>query len=418
MKKIYKTYKKTFILFISVILGSIIGMIFKEKAILLKPLGDIFLNLLLISVVPLIFISITSSIINMKNKYRLSNILKSMILVFSLTSIILVIMSFLILKPIPLINIVDTNLIMDSFDYSLVEEPIKLNILEKIVQMTTVDDFSKLFNTGNMLALMVVATLFGIAINKSGKKGIKVKELIISLNEVIISFINIIMIYAPVGLFGYFASLVGKLGTSITLGYIKTFIIYMLICLLVFVFIYSLFAYIAGGKKGVYRFYKNIMLSGVTALGTCSSAASIPTNIYCTKNIGVPDDIAEATITLGTSFHKDGSCIGSVLKIMFLVSLFGTNITTFGSTLEILGVSILATLVVTAIPIGGGTISEMLIISSLGYPVMVLPILTIIATIIDAPATFLNVVGDSASAMLVTRMVEGKDWIDKDSNIL
>ena len=94
---------------------------------------------------------------------------------------------------------------------------------------------------------------------------------------------------------------------------------------------------------------------------------------------------------------------------MFLVYLFGMDVSTF----KVLGVSILATILITAVPIGGGTISEMLIISLMGFPIASLPILTIIATIIDAPATLLNVVGDSASSMLVARIIDGKNWLNK-----
>ena len=149
------------------------------------------------------------------------------------------------------------------------------------------------------------------------------------------------------------------------------------------------------------------MPTTLTALATCSSAACIPVNTKCAKKIGVPEDIADTTIPLGTSFHKDGSIVGSVFKIMFLVYLFGTNTTA----LKVIGVSLVATLLITAVPIGGGTISEMLIISLMGFPVASLPILTIIATIIDAPATVLNVVGDSASSMMVARIVDGKKWL-------
>ena len=135
----------------------------------------------------------------------------------------------------------------------------------------------------------------------------------------------------------------------------------------------------------------------------------ISVNTKAAKNIGVSDDIADTIIPLGTSFHKDGSIIGSVFKIMFLVYLFGMDVSTF----KVLGVSILATILITAVPIGGGTISEMLIISLMGFPIASLPILTIIATIIDAPATLLNVVGDSASSMLVARIIDGKNWLSK-----
>ena len=146
------------------------------------------------------------------------------------------------------------------------------------------------------------------------------------------------------------------------------------------------------------------MPATATALGTCSSAASIPVNIECSKKIGVPEDVAETAIPLGTSFHKDGSIIGSVFKIMFLVCLFGMNV---------LAIALISTLLVTAVPIGGGTISEMLIITMLGCPTAALPILTIIATIIDAPATMLNVVGDTASSMMISKIVDGKNWLKK-----
>ena len=206
------------------------------------------------------------------------------------------------------------------------------------------------------------------------------------------------------------------LGGTIAVGFLKTFVVYTLVCLVFMAVFYSLYAFIAGGFKAVKAFWSNIIPSALTSIGTCSSAASVPVNIECTKKMGVPNDIAETTVSLGTSFHKDGSCIGSVFKIMFLVSLFGTSLSTFGDISKVLGIALLATLLVTAVPIGGGTISEMLILTMMNYNVAALPILTIVATIIDAPATLLNVVGDSASAMMVTRVVEGKDWINKKNN--
>ena len=205
---------------------------------------------------------------------------------------------------------------------------------------------------------------------------------------------------------------VGSFGSTIVVGYLKTFVIYTVVVVAFYFIMYTIYAFIAGGKKGIKAFWKNVLPSTVTSLATCSSAASIPVNIECAKKMGVPDDIAETTIPLGTSFHKDGSIIGSVFKIMFLVCLFGTSLATTGDVLGVLGVALLANLLVTAVPIGGGTISEMLIITMMGYPVAALPILTIIATIIDPPATMLNVVGDTVSSMMVTRVVDGKEWIE------
>ena len=218
------------------------------------------------------------------------------------------------------------------------------------------------------------------------------------------------MYYAPIGICCYFAALIGSFGASIAVGYLKTFIIYLIVSILFYLIIYTIYAYISKGFIGVKKYWKNILPATLTSISTCSSAASIPINIECAKKIGIPDDIAETTIPLGTSFHKDGSIIGSVFKIMFLVSLFNTQIIGVSLIAKIVLVSLIATILIAAVPIGGGTISEMLIISMMGYPQSALPILTIIATIIDAPATMLNVVGDTASSMLVTRIVEGKNW--------
>ena len=215
------------------------------------------------------------------------------------------------------------------------------------------------------------------------------------------------MYYAPIGLGCYFAALIGTYGSTIALGFLKTFLIYTLVCVFVYVVVYSFYAFIAGGKLGLKRYWLHILAPTATALATCSSAACIPVNVKSAKEIGVSDDVCELTIPMGTSFHKDGSVIGSVFKIMFLVYLFNTN----PSIWTVIGVSLLATLLISAVPIGGGTISEMLILSLMGFPAAALPILTIIATVIDAPATVLNVVGDTASSLLVGRMVDGKNFL-------
>ena len=415
MKKIIKNYKSTLILLGSVVIGAICGLIFKEKAEIVKPLGDLFLNLLLVIIVPLIFFTITSSISKMNEKKRLSKILISTIVIFLITSVVAVLFGFLTTAKINLVNPENTEAIKEVFD-NTVEEGIELNILERTVSVLSTNSFVNLLSTSNLVALIVMSVLFGIAINKAGEKGKKVAELFDSFSETMYKLIEIIMYYAPIGLGCYFASLVGTLGGTIAVGFLKTFIVYTLVCLVFMAVFYTLYAFIAGGFNAVKAFWTNIIPSALTSIGTCSSAASVPINIECTKKMGVPNDIAETTVSLGTSFHKDGSCIGSVFKIMFLVSLFGTSLSTFGDISKVLGIALLATLLVTAVPIGGGTISEMLILTMMNYNVAALPILTIVATIIDAPATLLNVVGDSASAMMVTRIVEGKDWINKKNN--
>lgn len=407
MKKFLKSYKSTLILLGSIIIGTIVGLIFGEKATVLSPFGDLFLNMLLVIIVPLIFLTISTSIGKMKQPKRIGKILTTIILVFAFTSIVSVFVGLVSTKAFRLVDVKDTEAIKEVLKGA--EEVTKedVNFLERTVEAVSVSDFSKLLTRDNMIALIIFSILMGISINMSKGKGDKFLDVLESANEVVQSFIKLIMYYAPIGLGCYFAALVGTFGGEIALGYGKTFIIYTVVSVLFYFIVYSFYAFVSAGKKGFVSYWRNILPATLTSLATCSSAASIPVNTNCAKNIGVPEDIADTTIPLGTSFHKDGSIIGSVFKIMFLVYLFNSDV----STLKVLGVALIATLLVTAVPIGGGTISEMLIITMLGFPVTALPILTIIATIIDPPATMLNVVGDSASSMLVARIVDGKKWL-------
>lgn len=412
MKKIFKNYKMTIFLLLGIIVGAIVGLIFGEKATILSPLGDLYLNVLLITIVPLIFLTITTSFGASKSPKRIGKILGTVAVTFVVTSLVALLVGFVSTYFVKLVDVNDTNNIVNTLN--LGEESsseVELNLLERTVSAISTNDFVNLLSKDNIIALVVVSLLVGIAIMMSKEKAKPFYDFLESAKEVLLNFINITMYYAPIGLGCYMASLVGTLGGEIARGYLFTFVYYLVISVLFMAVIYTIYAYIAAGKKGVVKFWKNIIPALVTALATCSSAASIPANIACAKKIGVSDDIADTTVSLGTSFHKDGSTIGSVFKIMFLVCLFGTNITSWSGIGTVLLVALVSTLLVTAVPVGGGTISETLIIVLMGYSLGALPVLTIIATIIDAPATVLNVVGDTSASMLVSRVVDGKNWL-------
>lgn len=415
MKNIWKNYKATIILIVSIIIGVILGLVLGEDANYLKPLGDLFLNMLFVVIVPLVFLTITTSIAKMGEPKRLSKIMKTIVGVFVFTSVVAVVVGMVSTYFTPLVDSKDTKAIKEVMVIDdEVEAMEDLNILDRTVQVLSVDDFTGLLSRNNVIAIVVMSILVGISIRKVGEDGKKTLELLISLQSVVLKLVDLIMYYAPIGLGCYMASMVGTFGDSIAMGFLKVFILYTVVSVLFYFIAYTVYAYMAAGKKGVVLFWKNIIPSTLTSLATCSSAACIPVNIEGAKKIGVSNDIAETVIPMGTSFHKDGTIIGSVFKIMFLVYLFGTNISDPASIAKILGIALVANLLVTAVPIGGGTISESLIISMLGYPMGALPILTIIATIIDAPATMLNVVGDTSSSMLVARVVDGKEWFNKN----
>lgn len=267
MKKFLSNYKSTIILLVAIIVGSIIGVIFKEKATILSPLGDLFLNLLLVIIVPLIFLNITTAISKMKQPKRLGKIIISIIGVFIITSIIAVLIGFASTYFIKLVDTKDGEQIKASLE-EVVEEndEEEMTIADRTVNLVTVNDFSKLFSKDNIIALLIFSIIVGIAINMSKEKAEPFRKVLESANDVMINIVKIIMYYAPIGLGCYMASFIGTFGSSIAVGYLKTFVVYLIISIAFYFIMYSIYAFIAGGKKGIKLFWKNVIPATVTAL--------------------------------------------------------------------------------------------------------------------------------------------------------
>ena len=350
MKKIWSNYKQTIILLGALIIGAIVGLVWGEKAAVLSPFGDLFMNLMFVIIVPLIFLTITTSIAKIKQPKRLGKVITTIFGVFIVTTLISVVIGLVTTFAFELVNPSDSQAIIESLATGGATEEVELNILERTVQAISVNDFSLILSRNNIIPLVIFSILVGLAITKVGKEADPFLNVLEAANKVVLKFVDFVFIYAPIGLGCYFASLIGTFGASIATGFLKTFVIYTVVSILFYFVMYSLYAYISAGKDGVKAFWKNILPATATSISTCSSAASIPVNIKCTKAIGVSDDIAETTVPLGTSFHKDGSVIGSVFKIMFLVYLFG-GIETVNIG-QVIITALIANLLVTAVPVG------------------------------------------------------------------
>jgi len=407
--QILKLLKSPSVLLVSVIIGGAIGMAAGPSAAVLEPFGNLFLNLMFMILVPLVFFSISSSIASMSNKTRLGKIIVSVIAVFIFTSVIISIIGYIgaiIVNP---TQGIDTTVIQNLAAKAGEPDAIdKVAPLQQLVNTFTVSDFSLLLSKKSMLQVIVVAILFGFAASGVGAKGKPVVDFLESASATMMKVVDIIMYYAPIGLLCYFASVIGQLGGQILSGYLKVFLLYLGIAVVYYFGFFTFYAFLAGGMEKVKLFWSNAMKPSVTALATCSSAACIPVNIECTQKMGVPKDIAELVCPLGANVHKDGSVLGGVMKITFLFGLFGRDMTSLNAAITILLVSFLVGAVMAAIP-SGGFIAEMLILSIFGFPSNVLPIIAVISTIIDAPATLLNSTGNTVSAMMVARLVEKKE---------
>lgn len=397
MRKFLKNYKFPIILLTSIIIGSIIGIIFKDDAKVLKPLGDLFLNMLYTIVVPLVFFTISSSVANMLNMKRLGKILRKTFLVFVITSFIASIFMLIVLFFIDPIG--KENIILEVGDK--IEN---VNIFDQLVSAVTVNDFKDIISRDHMLPLIIFSLVFGICVNLVEKEDKRISKSLEILSQAMMKIIKAIMYYAPIGLCAYFANLIGEFGPALLGSYAKTTILYIIMSIIYFLVAYTIYTYIARGKTGVKQFYKYILPSLVTSLATQSSLATLPTNLESAADMGVKKDVREVVLPIGSTMHMEGSSMAAVLKIVFLFSVFNMPFTGISTYLLALLVAILSGVVMSGIP-GGGLIGEMLIVSLYNFPPSAFPIIATIGWIVDPPATALNVVGDIPTAMLVEKGV-------------
>jgi Na+/H+-dicarboxylate symporter len=401
---LFKTYSSIIWLLCGITAGSILGLVFGEEVEVIKPLGDIFLNLLFTAIIPLIFFTIASSIASLEKSEKLGKLFVVVIGVFLSTVVISAILMMIgvLLFPIHQ-DIIISKIPLESMQSA--------SPGSQITELLTANDFYKLLSREKMLALIIFSFLIGFASLRSGEKGASFRSFLSSGDEVMKQLLHLIMKTAPIGLGAYFAYQVGIFGPQLFGAYAKPLGLYYGVCAFYFVVFFSLYAFIAGGTNGLKVFWSNNITPALTALGTCSSIATIPANLEATEKMKVPVHIRNIAVPLGAPLHKDGSSMSSIIKIAVIFAMFGKDFTDPHTLLIALGITIIVSVVEGGIP-NGGYIGEILAITIYGFPMeQALPAAMIVGTLVDPMATLLNANGDVVSAMLITRISEGKKWL-------
>lgn len=384
------------ILWGALVLGALTGYILGPRAVYLKPLGDIFINLMFTFVVPLVFFSISAALADLGDLRRVGRITANLFLVFVFTGLIAAVYMLVVVRLFPPAQGV-------LLDWGTAPPLPTLHFGEQLVAIFTVPDFIKIFSRENMLALILFSAFVGIATAGLGEKGRPFAGFLQAGSAVFMKTVSFVMYYAPAGFFAYFAVLVGEIGPQLMQTYYHAILIYYVAALIYFVVAFTGYAYLAGKMEGVKTFWREVSLPAMTALATCSSAASIPVNLQAAQKMGVPAAIYELVIPLGSLIHKDGSVLGGILKIAFLFGVFHLNFATPSALLLALLVGMLVGTVMGAIP-SGGLVGEMLILSVYGFPPQSLIMIAAISLLIDPPATLLNVTGNTVSSLLISRL--------------
>jgi Na+/H+-dicarboxylate symporter len=394
----FKSYSGMIWLIAGIVAGSIIGIIFGKGAEVLKPIGDMFLNLLFVAVIPVVFFSIAAAIANLQGGTQISRIMITMTAVFLLMIVMaaLVTMVAVWLFPVHQQIFVTAGVLKQEAGDKLSGE--------QITQLFTTGEFYQLLSRKNMLAMIIFSILSGFGTLRSAEKGAAFRDFLNAGADVFKNVFILIMKLGPIGLGAYFAYQVAVFGPSLFGTYAHIMGIGYGVSIFYYAVFYSIYAFIAGGIAGIRRYWKNNIIPSATAVGTCSSIATIPANLDAAKKMGVSDTVAGIVIPLGGALHKDGSSISSILKMTIVFAMFGKSFNSPDIILIALGMTILVSIVEGGIP-NGGYIGELLFISAYGFPPEALPPAIIIGTLIDPIATLLNATGDTAGALLVNRFV-------------
>lgn len=402
MKAYLKNYSGIILLLAGIALGSVAGLVFGKKVEVLKPIGDIFLNLLFTAVIPLVFFAISSALANIKPSDKLSKMMWVTSIVFLFTILVSAILTLIAVKIFP---------VHESLVSIPLTEPVdKRSFADQLTSLFTATEFYKLLSREHMLAMIVFSIIIGFATLRTGEKGAQFTGFLNAGNDVFKEVFTLIMKIGPIGLGAYFAYQVGVFGPQLFSTYARSLGLYYGFGAFYFIAIFSLYAFIAGGVEGIRRYWKNNLIPSATAVGTCSSIAVIPSNLDAAKKIGVPDYIANVTIPLGATLHKDGSSISSIVKIAVVFALFGKSLSTADAIILALGMTVLVSIVEGGIP-NGGYVGELLFISAYGLPIEALPPAMIIGTLVDPMATLLNATGDTVASMMISRFTAGRQWM-------
>ncbi len=405
MKKGFlKNYGFLIFMLTGIVSGCIVGVVWDDAA-KLAPLGTVFTNLMFCVVVPMVFCSIASAIANMHSMKRAGKVMGVTVVTFCVTAAIAALLMYVVVSIFPVVN----------GKYDIVEGQVgeTMGAADLVINFFTKPDFIDLWSRKAILPLIVAAVIFGFGIQMNGGPETMTAKMLKDLTECIMKTVKIITYYAPIGFFGFFANLVSTHGADLIGDYGRTLIMYYVVSFVYMLVFFPLYARFGGGKGAAKVMFKNLFKPAAVSFGTCSSVATIPTNMEAAEETGVSSDVTNIVLPLGATMHMDGSAMSAIVKVAFLFGLFGQDFNTGRAILAIV-VAVLSSVAMSGIPGGGGT--GELALCTIFFPdqlAVAFPFALALGNLVDPPATMVNAAGDYVTTFIVERYVTGKDWLQK-----
>ena len=415
-KSFFKSYGFIIFMLLGIIGGCVVGAlnpvvkdasgeVVSKGATVLEPLGTVFINLMFCVVVPMVFCSISSAIANMSSAKRAGKVMGITVGTFFVTAAIAAVIMYIVVRCFPIVS--------GSYTVAEGEVDATLGVTDMIINFFTKPDFTELWSRKAILPLIIAAIFFGFGIQMAGGKETMVAKMLDNLTTILMNVVKIITYYAPIGFFGFFAYLVATYGPDLIGDYSRTLIVYYVLCFAYMFIFFPIYARFGGGKGGTKVMWKHLFRPAAVSFGTCSSVATIPTNMEVCEETGVSKEVSNIVIPIGATMHMDGSAMSAIVKVAFLFGIFGLDFGTGQAILAII-VAVFSSVAMSGIPGGGGT--GELVLCTLFFPdqlAIAFPIALAIGNLVDPPATMVNAAGDYVVSFIVERFVNGKDWLQK-----
>ena len=405
MKKFLKNYTFILCMLAGIVSGCVVGLLWPEFAGKLQPLGTLFTNMMFCLVVPMVFCSISSAIANMPSAKKAGKVMGVTVATFFTTAAIASVLFYIIVRMFPVIT--------GTYEVPSADPSAVMGVGDMIVSFFTKPDFVELLSRRAVLPLIVFAVIIGFGVQMQGGPETMTAKLLEDITGCIMKAVQIVTYYAPIGFFGFFANLVADYGPELIGDYSRTLLLYYAMSFAYMFVFFPLYARFGGGKGAVKVMFRHLFKPAAVSFGTCSSVATIPTNMEAAESTGISKDVSNIVLPLGATMHMDGSAMGAIMKVAFLFGMFGQDFSTGRAILAIV-VAVFSSVAMSGIPGGGGT--GELALCTVFFPeqmAIAYPMALALGNLIDPPATMVNAAGDYVVSYIVAKYVDGKDWLQK-----
>lgn len=383
--------------FIGFGLGIVIGLVFGEKATIVKPLGTIFLNMIKMIVVPMVFFSITAGVASLGDLKKLRNIGVKVVGLYALTSALCVGLGLIMANIINPGKGFDLTALSQSTDYEAQAMP---SIIDTLIDMFPSNIFTSFTNT-NMLQIIVFSVFLGVALIMMGKEGERLLAGVQSCANVMYKITAIVMEFSPIGVCALLADSVGAYGLKIfgPLGklILTVYASDVILVLLMYIPMVALLA-----KFPVKKWLQGIWKVWVVTASTTSSSGSLPITTSVTNDeFGVSSELSSFSLPLGATINMNGGCIYYAAAIVMTAQIYGMNLTP-SALVNIIISTVLVAMGCPGVP-GGAIIMTTILLTNMGLPLEIVGLIAGIFRLIDMANTTFNVTGDVVTTMVVAR---------------